>query len=609
VSSPSPSLLNPGFSHGLRQPTIRVRLDLPKALLEACRDQAELDRTRSLIEDRLMPDASTNTGLATQPPDQQGSLTPADPRDQLAGLIGRTANSILQAIRIPSFDLQKAVFNPGAEGRLDLFGPVVEHVPFSLFEQSYSLAANLINALIHSAGSEETNAAFDSLQKSFIKPLSDRIPGGKSTIPMLRVAHQLGIPFRHLGGGVYQLGWGASARLMDRTSLDLDSSIGARISTDKERTATILRMAGLPVPRHWRVHTIEEAESAASAIGFPLVVKPNNRDRGEGVTVNVTNIKALADAFAEAQKFSKQILIEEQIPGICHRVFVAHGRLLFAVKRNPKSVIGDGEKTVQELIDAANQAELQKAEHKRLEPWPQDALAMECMQAAGYSLKSIPEKNKRVPLRPMESTEWGGDSESMTEHIHPDNIQLAIDAARLLRLEVAGIDLMTTDISKPWHANQAAVNEVNYAPFLGSSRPRTQAAMVRFFEDFFPGQGRIPVVAYVGGDEAKRKALEEQLRWAKKKVGCFFCSHNESRSPQGPITHFGEDGPAFGLFERVQSLLMNRSAERLVVLIQNNDLLRRGLPMDRFSRVIHVGKEFQPAPGLRELLQRQSHSN
>jgi cyanophycin synthetase len=600
-------LLNPGFSHGLRQPTIRVRLDLPRALLEACKDQAKLDRTKSLIESRLMPDASTNTDLATEPPTQQGSLAPADPRDQLAGLIGRTANSILQAIRIPSFELQKAVFNPEAEGQLDLYGPVVEHLPVSVFEQSYSLAANLVYALIHSAGSEETDAAFDSLQKSFIKPLSDRIPGGKSTVPMLRVAHQLGIPFRHLSSGVYQLGWGAAARLMDRTSLDLDSSIGARISTDKERTATILRMAGLPVPRHWRVHTVEEARSAASVLGFPVVVKPNNRDRGEGVTVNVTSINALTDAFAEAQKFSKQILVEEQIPGTCHRVFVAHGRLLFAVKRNPKSVIGDGERTVQELIDAANQAELQKAEHRRLKPWPEDSLAIECMQAAGHSLTSVPGKNERVPLRPMESTEWGGDSESMTEHIHPDNIQLAIDAARLLRLEVAGIDLMTTDISKPWHANQAAVNEVNYAPFLGSSRPRTQAAMVRFFEDFFPDQGRIPVVAYVGGAEARKRALEEQLRWTKKKVGCFFCSHNESRSPQGPITHFGENSPSFGLFERVQSLLMNRSVARLVVLIQNDDLLRRGLPMDQFSRVIHVGNEFQPAPGLKALLQQQSH--
>ena len=199
------------------------------------------------------------------------------------------------------------------------------------------------------------------------------------------------------------------------------------------------------------------------------MLKPVDRDRGEGVSVDVADAADLQRAFSVAQKTSRarQVIVERQVTGVCHRLFIAGGRLLYAVIRWPKSVHGDGRRSVAALIADANDAEAARPPWRRNEPFPADAEAVVAMAAAGYALDAIPAAGTRIPLRAIESTTSGGFDEEVTDRIHPDNLDIALRATALFGLEVAGIDIITPDIGTPWHANGAIINEVNYAPLLG----------------------------------------------------------------------------------------------------------------------------------------------
>src|SRR5690606_14742395 len=159
---------------------------------------------------------------------------------------------------------------------------------------------------------------------------------------------------------------------------------------------------------------------------------------------------AMAEAFAMASALSPRVLVERQIAGICHRVHVANGEVVAASRRLPKSVRGDGERTVSALIDEANAVEAAKPPWSRLKPFPSDALAIQCLAKAGLNLASIPAAGQLAPLRPVQSIAWGGVVEDFLGTIHPDNVRLALQATRVLRLSSAGVDIMSEDIRQPW---------------------------------------------------------------------------------------------------------------------------------------------------------------
>lgn len=238
-------------------------------------------------------------------------------------------------------------------------------------------------------------------------------------MPILREAHRKNIPFIHLGNGIYQLGWGSKAKRINRSSTELDSPIGSIMSHNKIITASLLRTACLPAAEHKVAQSQEEALLAATTMGWPLVVKPSDSDRGEGVTIDVIDEMMLKEAFSAAKKNSrsKRILVEKQVHGVCCRIFIANQKMLYAVKRLPKSVIGNGKDTIKQLIDEANAREKRLPPWKRSEPFPMDEQALEAMELSGFTLDSIPKVNELVPLRKIESTQWGGFDEDITDQL------------------------------------------------------------------------------------------------------------------------------------------------------------------------------------------------
>jgi cyanophycin synthetase len=375
---------------------------------------------------------------------------------------------------------------------------------------------------------------------------------------------------------------------MDRSTIDSDSAMGAKMAQNKIHTAHLLRMAGLPAPEHKVLKTKEEALFAAQQLGWPVVIKPADQDRGEGVSVGVTNEKLLFDAFETAYKASrsKQVIVEREVSGVCCRVFIANNQLLYVVKRLPKSLVGDGKTTINDLIKEANLNEKNLPYWLKSEPFPIDSLAIEAMKAEGFTLESIPECGRLVPLRKIESTQWGGVDEEVTEAIHPENLVAALRAAELFGLQVAGIDIITSDISVPWYENGAIINEVNFSPLLGGGEISRRQIPI-FLQSFIQGDGRIPIIVIVGDTSAMEHAQKIQAEKIKNNIQCYVSSHEKTITHRGKDIHFEFSS----LYKRCRTLLMDPSVDTIIIVIQTDEFLQTGFPVDRIDKLMIVSPE------------------
>lgn len=521
---------------------------------------AEIEHTRAWLSQVLRIDVPENSALPAQEAHACAKV--------FVSQLGAWCQQLLVLGRIPMFAAPRVLSwqwqkdQPGAHG-VKLGFEVLDHVAWDnyLFVLNFALSRLLQLAKLPITAVNKQDL-FDSIERQVMHPLQQVTSTGKSTMPVLAQAHVLGIPWVHLGIGVYQLGWGSLARRMDRSSIDQDSAIGSRLVQNKVTCAALLRMASLPAPVHEVVGDVEKALKAAQKLAYPVVVKPTDRDRGEGITVDVNNDAALRLAFEHAHALAqnKQVIVERQAEGVCHRVFVAHGEILYAVKRLPMSVFGDGVQTVSQLVQS--QWEQQQA----LPPWQRselqlvDDLAVAEMARAGWQPDAVPGVDVRVPLRRIESTQWGGVDEEVTDAMHPDNRAIAILAAKVCGLAVAGVDIITTDLAVPWHTSGAIINEVNYAPLLGGGEI-SRRHIPTYLRALIPNNGQIPV-EIIRGSDAEEKARLRQVAYAQQGVRAFVASQALARDPDGvpvPMT-------AAALPARIKALLCRQDVDALLIV-------------------------------------------
>lgn len=558
---------------GLTQTALRIALDLPAAIPV---DWAAIDAGfLALLGTARIAEPTVASGVRAD-----------HPAVALLRRVLTTAGVLLRVTRYPSFAdghvlSVTAIPSDPDTVRVQVLVPGLDRMPRRVLDEAY-MAARTTALLAAREGLGAAGARFDELRTRFSDGVGRAIPGGGSTVPILKAAHTLGIPFLHLGHGLYLLGQGSAGRKLDRSAIDPDSVVGARISNDKAVTSTVLQLAGVPVPRNLRVRSAGEAAQAASALGFPVVVKPADRERGEGVEVGLRDVAEVEAAFERASGLSRNVLVEQWVPGTCHRILVADQTVVLVVRRNPKSVRGDGRQTVRELIAEANAKNDATPVHVRDTPFPSDALALDCLHEAGLSLDEVPEPERLVPLRPIETGVWGGSPDLVTESIHPDNAALAARTARLLGLRVLGLDIVTTDISVPWHANGARIIEANYAPQVLGMSDGPQAGIQKMLQVLLPGQGRIPVRAFVG-DAA---ALDAALGWQQAQIAAgrraWVTSRRQTLAPGGARPLPPEID---SLRERTVALMLDPEVDAIALVIEDDALLRTGMPVDRLEAV------------------------
>ncbi|WP_417551933.1 hypothetical protein [Marinomonas fungiae] len=422
---------------------------------------------------------------------------------------------------------------------------------------------------------------------SLYNPLKAASLSGVSTVPIMRRAWQCGIPIQHLGMGIFQLGYGAKRRLLRKSSTEQDSSMGLLLSESKLNSASLFRSLGLPGAQHRLIQSLSQAKLAAQQIGYPLVVKPENGNRSEGITLDVANEEELAEAVSFAQSVSPQVLVEKQVLGPNYRLFVCQNELLYVHCNLPRCVIGDGKLSVKELLEQDAEQQLKSLPWRRYPAIPLDRETLICLEQQAVSISDRPHVGQKVFVRKVSSTEWGAAEREGTplDQVHPENRDLAIRAAQAVSLATAGVDLIIPDIGQPWYEQTCLITEINYSPMMGVSEA-SRAAVPRFVELLFNGgDGRIPVHVYIGDDQAFLAAEKMQSQLLAQGVKAFVCSHARTLNNRQEDFYL----PFTTLLERSKALLRNVDVEALLVVVQTDEVLQQGAAIDQVDSVQPVG--------------------
>jgi cyanophycin synthetase len=382
-------------------------------------------------------------------------------------------------------------------------------------------------------------------------------------------------------GNLVQLGYGARGRRIWTAETDATSAIGADIARDKDLTKRLLADCGLPVPQGVRVDSPAAAWTAAQAIGLPVVLKPLDGNHGRGVSVDLSTSADVEAAYAVADREGSGVICERFVRGVEHRLLVVGGKMLAAARGEEAWVTGHGQASVAELIDAQINSDPRRGLTEdyplnmiRIEEDPAVALELE---RQGLSGEAVPADGQRVLIQRN-----GNVAFDCTDVVHPETAAIVVRAARCVGLDIAGIDLVATDIARPLGPQGGAIVEINAGPGLimhlrpaaGLPRPVGGAIVDYLFPD--GADGRIPVVGISGtrGTTQVARLLDEILGRTGRRVG-LACSDGlfvEGRClAAGDCAHW----------DPAQRLLVNPEVE--VAIIENGPdaMLREGLAYDR----------------------------
>lgn len=329
---------------------------------------------------------------------------------------------------------------------------------------------------------------------------------GPSTGAIVEEARRRGIPVRRLNSrSLVQLGLSRNLRRIQATVTDRTSSIAVDIAQNKDETKRVLGNIGLPVPRGDVVRAVEDAVEVAEEVGYPVILKPLDASHGRGISSRLDDEHALQAAWDEAHRYSRRVVVERFATGRDHRVLVVNGKVVACAERVPARVTGDGQRTIRALIAEANRDPRRGVGHaKILTHIPADAQTEAYLALGGRTLDTVPAPDEEVFLRQTANLSTGGTSIDRTDEMHPDNVTACEMAAAAVGLDIAGIDVMTEDISVPFRENNAVIIEVNAGPGIrmhthpteGKARP-VGAAIVDML--YPPGaEPTIPVIAVTG---------------------------------------------------------------------------------------------------------------
>jgi cyanophycin synthetase len=467
-------------------------------------------------------------------------------------------------------------------------------VVFSYEEEALARACLQAAYRLTLAGLREEDADWDG-QVAELRQLAQDVRLGPSTRCLVEAARARGIPTRRLNeGSLVQLGWGRRQKRIWTAETDDTPAIAEVIAQDKQLTRRLLQAVGVPIPDGRPVSSAEDAWAAAEEIGPPVVIKPQYGNQGRGVATNLTSREQIHKAYAAAREISTYIVVEKYVPGLDHRLLVVGGKLAAAALREPAHVVGDGQATIAELIALANRDPRRSDGHATALSWIKiDAIGREVLAEQGFAAESVPPAGVRVLIRRNANLSTGGTATDVTDRVHPEVAAQAVDAARAVGLDVAGVDIVAEDISRPLSEQGGAAVEVNAGPGLrmhlepSAGAPRAVGRAV--IDALFPAgeTGRIPIAAVTGvnGKTTTTRLLAHLLRMAGTYVG-MTCTdgiyldgrRTETRDCSGP--------------QSARQVLLNPRVEIAVLETARGGILREGLGFDRcdVAVVTNIGK-------------------
>ncbi len=417
----------------------------------------------------------------------------------------------------------------------------------------------------------------------YLKKVSQEAELGPSTSAIVAEAKKRGIPVTRIGNeSLVRLGYGRHSRLIEATLTDRTSCISADISTNKQLTKFLLSEHQIPVPYGRVVYSEISALMAANQIGKPVVIKPFDGNQGKGVHLCLRTDDEIRAAFQDATRFSNGIIVEKYVKGRDFRILVVGNRVCAVSERLPAGVTGDGRHTVSELVDLINLDPNRGEQHQKpLTRITLDNIAVNLLKKHGLKPESVPEEGRVVPLRENGNISTGGTAIDKTELIHPENAEIAVQAAGAIGIDIAGIDIVTDDISKSILDTGGAVVEVNTAPgirmhlFPSEGTPRNVAKDI--VDLLFPDEEsvRFPIVSVTGtnGKTTVARLIKHVLSATGKTVG--MTSTCGTYIGEKCICKGDNSGP-----RSARSLLSNKTIDCAVLETARGGIIREGLGYD-----------------------------
>jgi cyanophycin synthetase len=446
------------------------------------------------------------------------------------------------------------------------------------------LAVRLLNHIIF-----ETEPDFDfvaELEEKVIR-VAERLGFGPSTGAIVGEAERRGIPVLRLDPrrSFVQLGHGAYQKRVWATVTSATPNISVDVAGNKELTNRLLHEIGIPVPRGSVVRTVDDAVGAARRLGYPVVLKPLDGNHGRGVMINLPDEAAVREAFPVAERESRNgpVVVETFIPGKDYRILVVANQVVAVAERVPAHVIGDGRRSVAELVEITNQDPRRGVGHEKiLTRITVDSQTIEVLAKQGLTLDTVPEEDRFVQLKLTGNMSTGGTSIDRTDDIHSDNVEIARQAAMVVGLDVAGIDFITPDIARSVREQRGAIVEVNAGPGFrmhthpteGHPRHVGRAVIDMLFPPGSPS--RVPIVAVTGtnGKTTTSRMIAHIMKTAGKKVGMTTTDGIYVDSTQ--IAAGDMSGPT-----SAQMVLKNPAIDYAVLETARGGILRSGLGFDR----------------------------
>ncbi len=415
-----------------------------------------------------------------------------------------------------------------------------------------------------------------------LRDMVDDLCLGPSTACIVDAATDCGIPSIRLNeGNLVQLGYGARQHRIWTAETDQTSAIAETISRDKDLSKSLLSACGVPVPEGRVAESPEDAWEAAEEIGVPVVVKPSDGNHGRGVSTELMTRSEVEAAYHLADAEGSEVIVERYVRGDEHRLLIVGGKLAAAAKGEQAWITGDGSATVTELIDLQLNTDPRRGE---AEEFPLDVVKLDSnpvarleVQRQGYLPDSIPAAGKRVLV-----LRNGNVAIDVTDVVHPEVAEMAALAARVIGLDIAGVDMVAEDISRPLNSQDAAIVEINAGPGLlmhlkpeqGQARPVGKAIVDSLFKE--ADNGRIPIVGICGTHgKAEVAHLIAYLMNLSGKYTGMACATGLSFNGRILNRHDNANWAA------AQKLLLNRNVE--VAVIENSlaTILNEGLGYDR----------------------------
>jgi cyanophycin synthetase len=416
-----------------------------------------------------------------------------------------------------------------------------------------------------------------------MREIREEVRFGPSTGSLVEEAESRDIPYIRLNEqSLVQLGYGVHQKRIQATTTANTNMIAVDIAANKHATTKLLGDMGVPVPKGYRIRDIDELESTLESVGYPAVIKPLDGNHGKGATVGINDLEQAKIAFEKAKEYSRWVIVEQQLIGSDFRALIVNNRLIAVAERIPAHVVGDGKSTIKELIDKTNSDPRRGYGHENvLTTIDIDGQTMRCVRARDYELESVLPEGEILHLKTTANISTGGTAIDRTDEVHPENVFLFERIARIIGLDVAGVDIIAPNVSETLRENGGGIIEVNAAPgfrmHLAPSEGIGRNVAEHVIDMLYPTgtPSRIPIISITGtnGKTTTTRLIAHILKGSGRTVG--FTTTDGTYIQNQQIVRGDNTGPV-----SAQLVLKDPTVDVAVLETARGGIIRSGLGFD-----------------------------